>query len=254
MRLVRMIIIALAMVGALALASTALASTNDWTRLGGDPLVPGGVNSRASFVHVMTSAKGSTAMKFAGLNKAERLAVVAQVRKGNFSSCTMNFNQMFWRMSFGINGTSVDRNVRFRDQRFQGGAPSWCVTATVGGKGGYKVSLLMPLKCGNVAIPRKPIRKLPPVKKPTPKKPTANVPPGSCNITITNSTVTGDIANCSTVTIVVACGIISKPSQVRGTPLSSRRAPGSRPTAISSRRPRLRRQHLHRRSSARASA
>jgi hypothetical protein len=131
--------------------------------------VPGGVNSRSAFVHVITSPKGQTAMKYAGLNQAERKAVTLQVREGNFSACTMAYGETFWKMSFGINGTSVDQNVKFADSRYMGGAPSWCVTAVVGGKSGYKVSVKMPRKCGNVAVPHKPSRKLPPAKKPKQK-------------------------------------------------------------------------------------
>jgi hypothetical protein len=40
--------------------------------------------------------------------------------------------------------------------------------------------------------------------------PTTPAAPGSCNVTITNSTVTGDINNCSTVTITVICGTLSQ--------------------------------------------
>ena len=157
--------------GGSALAAPAIASS--WTRLGGDPLVPGGVNTRADFVRVMTSDKGATAMTYAGLNQAERKAVVMATRTGNFQSCTMRYGERFWRMSFGIRGTSVDRNVRFQDSRYMGGAPSWCVTAVVGGKGGYMVTIKMPRICGNVAVPKQPTRK---VSKPTkPSKPVKTV-------------------------------------------------------------------------------
>jgi len=181
------------------MAAPAAAQNGGWTHLGGDPLVPGGVNSRSAFVHVVTSSKGQTAMTYAGLNSAERKAVTLQVREGNFSSCTMAYGETFWKMSFGINGTSVDQNVRFADSRYMGGAPSWCVTAVVGGKGGYRVTVKMPRKCGNVAVPHKPSRKLP--AKPKKKVVTTTTPTGGCNA------VNSPGANvCSTVTYVNVCG------------------------------------------------
>jgi hypothetical protein len=45
-----------------------------------------------------------------------------------------------------------------------------------------------------------------PAPKPAPKA----TPPASCTVTINNSTVTGDVTNCSTVTITVVCGNVSK--------------------------------------------
>lgn len=53
--------------------------------------------------------------------------------------------------------------------------------------------------------PRKPHKPVP-KPKPTPKA----TPPASCTVTINNSTVTGDVTNCSTVTITVVCGNVSK--------------------------------------------
>jgi hypothetical protein len=148
-----------------AFAKPAVSTAGGWTVLGGDPLVPGGVNNHSDFVRTVTSQKGQTAMTFAGLNKVERQAVTKVVRKGAFAPCTMRYGQKFWRMSFGINGTSVDRNVTFHDNRYLGGAPSWCATAMVGGKGGYTVTIMMPYKCGNVAVPYAPSRKLPKPKR-----------------------------------------------------------------------------------------
>jgi hypothetical protein len=179
----------LTIVAALMLATifTSTASAS-WTRLGGDPLVRGGVNSRNSYVHIITSKKGNTAMAYAGLNKAQRKAVVMGARTGKFKSCVMHYGDFFLKMSFGINGTSVDSNVTFADARYRAhGAASWCqhsvyakkttvkkgkekLVKTVVHKDGSKdlfydrvdtkkssqrfVDSLMPRICGNFAVVR----------------------------------------------------------------------------------------------------
>lgn len=188
-----------------AFASTASAS---WTQLGGNPLVPGGVNTRADFVRVMTSNKGATAMSFAGLNKAERQAVISATRKGDFRSCSLKYGMKFKRMSFGINGTSVDRNVTFLDPRYRyKPASAWCMDVPLD-KGGPVLHLLVPVKCGNVAI----INRTPAPKKPTPA-PKPTVPPspvvitpsiptlGSCNAVNSPGSVV-----CSSFYVFVTCG------------------------------------------------
>lgn len=171
-----------ALVVLLSFTSTASAA---WTHLGGDPLVQGGVHTRADYVRIVTSGKGATAMTYAGLNKTERKAVVKGARTGKFKSCVMRFGQHFVAMSFGINGTSVDRNVTFADPRYRNGAPAFCqdavvtsttqvvrgkekIVKTVSNKDGSKdvfydridvvktrvcvVHTLMPKKCANFAV------------------------------------------------------------------------------------------------------
>jgi hypothetical protein len=137
-----------------------------WTRLGGDPLVPGGVWTRGGFQKLVTSPKGQRAMFFARLNSAERAAITRQVRMGNFRTCTMRYGEVFVWMSFGRNGTTVDRNVMFLDPRFRRGTSAWCANTTVGG---MIVTIKVPKLCGNIAVPRRR-----PAPKPKPPKP---VPP-----------------------------------------------------------------------------
>lgn len=153
-----------------------------WTRLGGDPLVSGGVWDRQELVRLITSGKGQTAMKFAGLNRAERRAITRQARKGNFRSCTMRYGQIFPRMSFGINGTSVDWNVQFLDPRYPNGAPAWCIDAQVGG---HVAEILIPKLCGNIAL----VERIP---IPRPKAPPPPLPaqPGKVRVIIEKHALT----------------------------------------------------------------
>jgi len=135
---------------AAALQAESATANDGWTRLGGDPLVPAGVNTRNDFVRLMTSNKGSTAMTYAGLNASERAAVVRAARTGDFRSCSLRYGMTFQRMSFGINGTSVDRNVTFRDPRYRNRpAAAWCLDVRAGSK---VVHLLVPRICGNIAV------------------------------------------------------------------------------------------------------
>jgi hypothetical protein len=137
--------------------ATAEISSSSWTVLGGDPLVPGGVHSRSQFVHVITSGKGQTAMKYAGLGAKERQAVTLATREGEERSCNMPYGEHFQRMSFGINGTSVDRDVTFADPDYiSSPAAAFCVDAKVDvnndGKVDEVVHIKMPEACGNIAL------------------------------------------------------------------------------------------------------
>lgn len=141
------------LVGAfLMISSSAFAATNagGWTRLGGDPVVPGGVNSRNDVVRLVTSSKGGTAMMYAGLSFGEQAAVVSAARRGEFRSCSLRYGSSFQKMSFGINGTSVDTNVTFLDPRYRTSpAAAWCMNVRVGNK---ILKILIPRKCGNFAV------------------------------------------------------------------------------------------------------
>jgi hypothetical protein len=155
---------------------TAEMSSGGWTVLGGDPLVPGGVHSRSEFVNVVTSGKGQTAMKYAGLGTKERQAVTLATRKGQERSCSMPYGETFQKMSFGINGTSVDRNVTFADPNYiNSPAPAFCVDAKVDVNGDGKVDevvhIKMPEKCGNVALMNRT-----PVNHPKPHHPKREAP------------------------------------------------------------------------------
>lgn len=137
-----------------------------WTCLGGDPLFKGGlykiahdqgISLRQAFVWAETSPKGQTAMTYAGLSSADRQLATLQIRMGNFRSCRLKYGDFFVRMSFGINGTSVDSNVTFLDPRYKSGpgAPSFCVdipvTGTTGQIVGYK-HYKVPFICVNFGV------------------------------------------------------------------------------------------------------
>ncbi len=168
-------------------ASNAAQTSSDWTHLGGDPLFPGGltkiahdqhISLRQALVYAVTSSRGQTAMIYAGLDAAERHAVNTAVRTGNFGSCQLKYGMSFERMSFGINGTSVDRNVTFRDSRFRNQpASAFCVNAKAEGA---VVHLLIPVICVNVAVIN---RTVAPTPKPKPA-PRPKAKPGTVNIWI----------------------------------------------------------------------
>ncbi len=133
MRAKRFLLVLASVVGAILMLSNSAFASNGWTRLGGDPVTPGGLaafdhgNARHGYVKLITSRKGATAMKYAGLSKSARKKFVLATREGNFRQCVLRYGDHFIRMSFGINGTSVDRNVTFRDPRYKRhGAPAFC--------------------------------------------------------------------------------------------------------------------------------
>ncbi len=126
-----------------------------WTALGEDPLVPGGVHSNGAFVKLMLSDKGTTAMKYAGLNKKERASVKHEVRTGDYKDCDLKYGMHFDRMSFGRRGTTVERDVTFLDTDFKDvPADATCIKAPVKDKNGktYYVNILVPDDCANFAV------------------------------------------------------------------------------------------------------
>lgn len=189
------------------IAGTATASTQNggWTHLGGDPLVAGGINSRSDFVQLITSSKGTTAMRYAGMTPSEIRAVQLAARMGQFRSCRLKYGMHFVRMSFGINGTSVDQNVTFLDPHYRGsGAAAFCMDVRVGNE---MLHVLVPRKCANISVINrtkvKPIPKAPKPKVPTPKPVPKPTPPptGSCNAINSPGAVV-----CSTFYVFVTCG------------------------------------------------
>lgn len=172
-----------------------------WTHLGGDPLFKGGlrgiaqrqhISIRQAFVFALTSSRGNTAMRYAGLDKAQRHAIQMAARKGKMYSCTMSYGMFFLRMSYGIHGTSVDRNVIFADPHYKNGASAMCLTATVDG---VRVKILLPVKCANVGL----VSKHRVHKKPPP--PHVNGPAVSAQAQAcveeggTSGTITGSVTN-----------------------------------------------------------
>jgi hypothetical protein len=172
MRRIMRLLITLTAVGVMftVLSGNALASSSShsWTRLGGDPLVREGVHNRSGFVRLITSGKGNTAMRYAGMSKSEIASAVFYARTGQFRQCSLKYGMHFQRMSFGINGTSVDRNVTFRDSRYRRHpASAWCMDVRVGNR---TVHILVPAKCGNVAVKNRTRSPLPKPKIKKPKK------------------------------------------------------------------------------------
>lgn len=163
------------------MASLASAS---WTHLGGDPIFRGGIQgsgqaARNDFVKKSRTAKFQQAMKTAGLTKAERTAVNKAIRSGQFTSCRLKFGDVFLRMAFGTNGTSVDRNVTFADPNYKGkGAPAFCLTVKI--KKGNKLTelgILVPRKCVNFGLEsRKTTTVKPKEKTKKPKAPKVQAP------------------------------------------------------------------------------
>lgn len=179
----------------------ARAAASDWVHLGGDPLQRN-VNTRNKLVHLITSKKGGTAMKFAGLNTAQRKDVKLQVRQGNFRQCHMKFGEKFAKMSFGINGTSVDSDVTFKDPHFRHkSANAWCINFD-------GMQMKVPFACGNIALKNLIKHGVnTPVKK-----------PGECNGDTTNNTVgstgTAQGGNCSVNTVVDICTANKSPNAI----------------------------------------
>lgn len=124
-----------------------------WTHLGGDPLFPGGVQTRNQFVRAITSAKGSKAMSLMGVSKAERAALKKAARQGKEYSCTTEFGEHFEQMSYGVNGVNVDHNVTFADRRYSDGTPAFCLDAIVKtAHGKEKIRMELTKKCGNISL------------------------------------------------------------------------------------------------------
>ena len=205
-------------------------ATNSWTRLGGDPLQRN-VDTRNELVRLITSKKGATAMKYAGLTTKQRATARMQVRTGNFKKCHLKYGEKFKRMSFGINGTSVDKNVTFLDPRFKNkAADAWCIDLLMGKAKSptKKIELKVPFICGNIAVkrvidlmnkPRKPAQK--PSKKPQPSKEVNICVDNDNNPTTSNgpgSVAQGGVCNENTVTQVTVVTVENPPPTPTPTP------------------------------------
>ena len=149
--------------GGFALTSTTAVSaqqpTASWTHLGGDPLFPGGLSAiaaqqhfslRDAYVFALTSPVGQSALATDGLSVAQREAVTAGARQGEFVSCSLIYGDVFQAMTYGANGVAVDHYVIFSDPRFKNhGSPAFCENIRVGN---VVVHLLVPVVCANIAL------------------------------------------------------------------------------------------------------
>jgi hypothetical protein len=142
-------------------------ASSQWTHLGSDPLVPGGIHSGHDFVRLVTSSKGHAAMQLEGLNKKEIAAVDSAARHGEETQCTLRYGQTFDAMVFGINGASIDRNVTFLDSNYKNGAPAWCLKAVLKhGKSKETINMMAPDKCANLTLVNRRSTTTHPVKHP----------------------------------------------------------------------------------------
>jgi hypothetical protein len=143
-----------------------------WTVLGGQPLIPGGIqgsgqDARTDFVMKSRTAPFQNAMKLAGLNKKERQAVNNAISRGQFTKCYLKYGDHFIAESYGANGAFVDRDVTFLDRDFKGtkGAPAFCLTVKISSRvarnrrgtrtTGIFADLKIPFECVNFGLERK---------------------------------------------------------------------------------------------------
>jgi hypothetical protein len=106
-----------------------------WSVLGGDPLVPGGVHSKADVAKAFISATVQTAMARQGASPAVISAVAKTAQNpANVSGCLLKYGQTVRSMSFHAANPRVDLNAQFSDSRYQGsrGAWSFCVRVEFG--------------------------------------------------------------------------------------------------------------------------
>lgn len=97
----------------------ATAASFGWANVGGDPLVPGGIETRQDYVNVITSEKGRSAMILMGLNTTERAAWKKAARQGKERACSVNTGEHFDVMSYGAGNVSVDRDVTLTDPDYK---------------------------------------------------------------------------------------------------------------------------------------
>ncbi len=169
------------------LAVCATSAFASWTRLGGDPLFPGGIKGkpgtqvhRNDFVRKMKSKKGQKAMRLALKNRSELTAVNRAISTGQFKKCTLRYGDRFVAESFGAGTVLVDRNVTFRDPRYRTkGAPAYCMAVVVGGKAGkYVLRIKVPWICVNFGVMEREKLPQPPPEKPVQPQPTPTPAPG----------------------------------------------------------------------------
>ena len=199
------------------------ATPTNWSHLGGDPLVRGGINTTHDFVRLVTGKKGHAALKLQGMNTTEIKAADKAARQGKTTDCTMNFGDKFASMVFGINGASIDRNVTFNDPRYEGkGAPAKCLTVNVRDKHGKvteRFKLEAPKKCANLSIVS--AVQLHPIKNQTTTKP-KETPAGNCNGDVNqanNSGVDAKGGNCAEIINVNTCTANYSPNAIVCSPV-----------------------------------
>lgn len=151
----------------IAIAAPEKTDVSGWTRLGGDPIVPGGVHSPAQVQKMLHSPAGETAMRVAGLSPAEANAV----KNATFRSCFMRYGQWFQAMTYGIAGNKFDGPVQFLDRRYiNNPAAAWCATVRVGN---VVLRVMIPKICANFGLisrTRKPKTPICVCEKPPPPK------------------------------------------------------------------------------------
>ncbi|HEX5797620.1 MAG TPA: hypothetical protein VFX86_04505 [Candidatus Saccharimonadales bacterium] len=158
-----------------ATSSEATATASTWTNLGGDPLFsasskpsfPNGLQTERDFVRAITSDRGKAALDLMGLDGRERRAILHAARVGDARSCTVRFGERFKKMTYGVNGPSLEKDVAFADPDYPNGTDAWCLNAVIRGKNGKKeiIKLKTPVICGNIAL-KKVVHRKPQERRP----------------------------------------------------------------------------------------
>jgi hypothetical protein len=104
------------------------ANVFDWSHVGGNPLVPGGVQTVGAAKAFLESGNGRAALSSEGLTPAEVAAVEKAVRANKLRNCTIPAGVIIPTMVSG-NG-EVDHNVVLDDPSHPNGIPGFCVDAT----------------------------------------------------------------------------------------------------------------------------
>lgn len=132
----------------------ATAASFGWANVGGDPLVPGGIDTRQEYVKLITSDKGATAMRLMGLNYDERAAWKEAARKGEAEECGRNTGAEFEYMSYGAGTVSVDKNVKLTDPDYKvNKLKGFCLDVVVrNGKHKKVIETFVAEPCANLTI------------------------------------------------------------------------------------------------------
>lgn len=156
-------------------ASTQSAQMSQWTHLGGDPIVKGGVHSRKAVKAMLHSQPGRNAMRAAGLRSTEAAAVA----NAHFKGCQLRYGMWFLAMTYGPDGTKFEGPVRFLDPSYKGHpAAAWCSTVRVGNR---ILKILIPAKCANFGLVSRTRVTSTPTPKPKKPKPVTTTSPGNCS-------------------------------------------------------------------------
>jgi hypothetical protein len=99
----------------------------DWSNVGGNPLVPGGIHSVGQAKAFLESGPGRAALSREGLSGSEAAAVENAVRANKLVSCTIPAGVIIPTMVSG--GGEVTTNNVLDDPSDPNGIPGFCVTA-----------------------------------------------------------------------------------------------------------------------------